>query len=61
MLLKFLGFVFLKEVHAVVWTTYITRSEAINYIYIQKKQQTLVLFLSDFVCWVQLQSCDFQI
>lgn len=49
MLLKFLGFVFLKEVHAVVWTTYITRSEAINYIYIQKKQQTLVLFLSDSV------------
>lgn len=60
MLLKVLCFVFSKEVHAVEWTTYITKSEAIKDIYIQNEKQSLELFFSDFSCCVHLQSCDFQ-
>lgn len=60
MLLKVLCFVFSKEVHAVEWIAYITKSEAIKDIYKQNEKQTLVQFLSDFSCWVHLQSCDFQ-
>lgn len=60
MFLNVLGFVFLKEVHAVVWTTYVTRSEATSDISIRNQKQTLVVFLSVVACWVHLQSCDFQ-
>lgn len=60
MLLEGLGFVFLKAVCAVVRTTCVTKSEAISGIYIRNQKQTLILFLSDFACWVHLQSCDFQ-
>lgn len=52
---KILGFLSLKEsfvfkVHAVLWTTCITRSESITDIYIWKQKQILVLFISEFVC-----------
>lgn len=50
MLLKVLCFVFSKEVHAVEWIAYITKSEAIKDIYMQNEKQSLVQFLSDFSC-----------